>query len=122
VTTDAGGHLAASSFGPSTITNLSNNVALLNQSVAGLQNQINNNLTEARAGTALAFATSGLHYDPRPGKVSVAAAFGNFKGVSGLAGGIGWAVTDRFRLNAAFSGSPDINAYGVVVGGSFTLN
>jgi len=54
--------------------------------------------------------------------VSVAAAFGNFKGVSGLTGGIGWAVTDRFRLNAAFSGSPDINAYGVVVGGSFTLN
>ena len=54
--------------------------------------------------------------------MSVAAAFGNFKGVSGLTGGIGWAVTDRFRLNAAFSGSPDINSYGVVGGGSFTLN
>jgi trimeric autotransporter adhesin len=54
--------------------------------------------------------------------VSFAAAFGNFKGASGLAAGLGWAVSDRFRLNAAFSGSPDINAYGVVVGGSFTLN
>jgi len=31
-------------------------------------------------------------------------------------------TTDRFRLNAAFSGSPDINSYGVVGGGSFTLN
>jgi hypothetical protein len=54
--------------------------------------------------------------------VSLAAAFGNFKGTSGLAAGVGWAVTDRFRLNAAFSGSPDVNTYGVVVGGSLTLN
>jgi hypothetical protein len=90
--------------------------------VASLQNQINANLAEARAGVALAFATAGLHYDPRPGKVSLAAAFGNFKGTSGLAAGVGWAVTDRFRLNAAFSGSPDVNTYGVVVGGSLTLN
>jgi trimeric autotransporter adhesin len=109
--------------------NITNNLASLKQSVAGLhgniaslQNQINNNLTEARAGTALAFATAELHYDPRPGKVSVALGFGNYKGVSGLAGGIGYAVTDRFRVNASFSGSPDTNAFGVAVGGSWTLN
>jgi trimeric autotransporter adhesin len=89
----------------------------LNQSVGSLQSQVNNNLTEARAGTALAFATAGLHYDPRPGKVSVAFGFGNYKGISGLAGCIGWAVTDRFRFNAAFSGAPDTNDFGVAVGG-----
>jgi autotransporter adhesin len=127
VTTDASGHLAATSVNPSIVnpsmmTNLSNNVTSLNQSVASLQSQVNNNLAEARAGTALAFATAGLHYDPRPGKVSVAFGFGNYKGVSGLAGGIGWAVTDRFRFNAAFSGSPDVNDFGVAVGGSWTLN
>jgi autotransporter adhesin len=122
VTSDATGHLAVTNFGPGTFTNLTNNIAALNANVAGLQSQINNNLTEARAGTALAFATSGLHYDPRPGKVSVAAAFGNFQGVSGFAGGIGYALSDRFRFNAAFSGSPDINVYGVLVGGSWTLN
>jgi trimeric autotransporter adhesin len=39
-----------------------------------------------------------------------------------FAGGVGYTVTDRFRLNASFSGAPDINVYGVAVGGSLTLN
>jgi trimeric autotransporter adhesin len=48
--------------------------------------------------------------------------FGDYKGISGLATGIGYAVSDRVRLNASFSGSPDTNDYGFGVGGSFTLN
>lgn len=43
-------------------------------------NRISDNGTEARAGTALALATAGLRYDDRPGKLSLAGGFGNFKG------------------------------------------
>jgi hypothetical protein len=35
------------------------------------------------------------HYDLRPGKASLAAAFGNYKGLLGLAVGLGYAVSDR---------------------------
>jgi autotransporter adhesin len=90
--------------------------------ISGLQNQIFENQREARGGIALALAASGLRYDDRPGKLSIAGAFGNFKGSSGLAFGIGYAATDRLRFNAAISGSPDQNSYGGTVGGSFTLN
>ena len=90
--------------------------------IAGLQTQVNDNRTEARSGIALALAASGLHYDPRPGKASVAAAFGNFKGQSAVAAGLGYTMTDSWRLNAAFSATPQQKDYGVVVGSSLTLN
>jgi autotransporter adhesin len=90
--------------------------------IGNLQNQVTDNLREARAGIALAMAAGALQFDQRPGKLSVAGAYGNFKGSSGLAIGIGYAASDRWRVNATFSGSPDQNAYGGVVSSSFTLN
>lgn len=93
------------------------------QSVAtGLQTQINDTRTEARGGVALALAASGLRYDERPGKLSLAGAFGNFKGESGLAFGLGYAATNRLRFNASVSGVPSQGSVGGVVGGSITLN
>jgi autotransporter adhesin len=77
---------------------------------------------ESSGRVALALATSGLLYDPRPGKASLAAAFGNYKGMSGLAVGLGYAVSDRWRLNAAFTATPQVNDYGVAAGASRTLN
>ena len=50
--------------------------------LGGLQSQINDTRWEARGGVALALAASGLRYDDRPGKLSLAGAFGNFKGES----------------------------------------
>jgi hypothetical protein len=52
----------------------------------------------------------------------VSAAVGTFRGQSALASGFGYAVTDRFRVNASFSASPQMNDYGGTVGGSLTLN
>lgn len=94
----------------------------LQSQIGGLQNQIVDNRNEARGGVALALASAGLHFDPRPGKLSVAGSYGNFKGVSGLALGLGYAATDRVRFNATVSGSPDQGSMGGVVAGSFTLN
>jgi hypothetical protein len=88
----------------------------------GLQNQVTDNLREARGGVALALAAGGLRFDNRPGKWSVAGAYGNFKGLSGLAFGLGYAATDRLRFNATISGAPEQGSMGAVVSGSFTLN
>ena len=52
----------------------------------------------------------------------LAAALGNLKGQSGFAAGIGYALTDSWRFNAAFTASPQQRDYGFVVGGSVTLN
>ena len=80
------------------------------------------NQREARAGTALALASSRLSFDPRPGKLSLSAALGHFNGESGLAAGLGYAMSDRIRVNAAFSGTPQLDDYGLSVGLSMTLN
>ncbi|HXO71445.1 MAG TPA: YadA-like family protein, partial [Bradyrhizobium sp.] len=90
--------------------------------IGGLQTQIDDNRWEARGGVALALAASGLRYDDRPGKLSVAGSFGNFKGESGLAFGVGYAATNRLRFNASVSGVPSQGSVGGVVGGSITLN
>jgi autotransporter adhesin len=87
-----------------------------------LESQVADNCREARATAALALATAGSHYDLRPGKASLAAAFGNYKGLSGLAVGLSYAVSDRWRLNAAFTSTPQVNDYGLVAGASWTLN
>jgi hypothetical protein len=90
--------------------------------LGSLQTQINDTRTEARGGVALALAASGLRYDDRPGKLSLSGAFGNFKGESGLALGLGYAATNRLRFNASVSGVPNQGSVGGVVGGSITLN
>lgn len=90
--------------------------------ISSLQTQVTDNLREARAGIALAMAAGALQFDQRPGKVSIAGSYGNFKGSSGLAVGIGYAATERLRFNATFSASPDQSAYGGVVSTSLTLN
>ena len=41
---------------------------------------------------------------------------------SGLAVGLGYSMSDRLRVNAAFTGSSDVSSYGAVAGASLTLN
>jgi autotransporter adhesin len=115
LTADGAGNLATGAYGPADIANLQS-------SVGTLQSEISTNQTEARAGTALALASAGLQYDTRPGKVSVAAAVGFFKGQSGLASGLGYALDDKWRLNASFTASPQVADYGFTLGSSWTLN
>jgi autotransporter adhesin len=88
----------------------------------GLQAEVTSNQREARAGTALALAATGLQYDHRPGKASIATAVANYKGQSGIAVGLGYAVSDRWRVNASFTSAPQVSDFGVVAGASFTLN
>ena len=61
-------------------------------------------------------------YDDRPGKLSVATAFGYFKGETGLAAGLGYAATTSLRFNAAATAAPHTRDYAATVGASWTLN
>ncbi|TPM90313.1 hypothetical protein FJ977_34125 [Mesorhizobium sp. B2-1-3A] len=104
------------------ITELNGRVGALESSFQDIGNQISENRTEARAGTALALATAGLRYDDRPGKLSLAGGFGNFKGQSGLALGLGYNPSLDFRLNGAISATTNHGDVGVSLGASWTLN
>ena len=80
---------------------------------------------QAISGTALALAASGLRYDDRSGKVSVAGATSFYNGTSGLAFGVGYTASDQSaRFNLSVNGTPwgDKPQVGVVLGASFTLN
>lgn len=90
--------------------------------LSGLQAEVTANQREARAGTALALAVTGLQYDHRPGKASISGAVANYKGQSNLAFGFGYAVSDRWRLNASVTSAPQVGDFGAVAGASFTLN
>lgn len=101
---------------------LDGRVGSLESSFQDIGNQISENRTEARAGTALALATAGLRYDDRPGKLSLAGGFGHFKGQSGMALGLGYNTSEEFRMNAAVSATTGRGDVGVSVGASWTLN
>ncbi|TPJ50966.1 YadA-like family protein [Mesorhizobium sp. B2-7-1] len=104
------------------IAQLDGRVGALESSFQDLGGQISENRTEARAGIALALATAGLRYDDRPGKLSLAGGFGNFKGQSGLALGLGYNPSLDFRLNGAISATTNHGDVGVSLGASWTLN
>lgn len=112
----------AAGIAPTDAVNVSQLNSFASGWTAGLQNQINTNQTEARAGIALALASSALQYDPRPGKLSVAAAVSNFRGQSALASGLGYAINSQWRVNASFTATPQVNQYGAAIGSSWTLN
>jgi trimeric autotransporter adhesin len=113
VTSDAGGNLATASaaeLGLATTADL-----------AAINRRIDDVNREARGGIALALAASSLQYDTRPGKLSLAAGVGNFKGQSGFATGLGYAHSTILRFNAAFTAA-QAGDVGVSVGASWTLN
>src|SRR6267378_3471920 len=89
--------------------------------ISALNGRINDVNREARGGIALALAASGLQFDTRPGKVSLSGGYGNFKGQSGFAVGLGYAVSESMRFNAAFTAAQQ-GDIGARVGASWTLN
>src|SRR6267378_696957 len=113
VTSDNAGNLATRSLA---------DLGLASQSdISALNGRINDVNREARGGIPLALAASGLQFDTRPGKVSLSGGYGNFKGQSGFAVGLGYAVSESMRFNAAFTAAQQ-GDIGARVGASWTLN
>jgi len=122
VTTDSSGNLAAADFGPTSFSALNGRVDLLSGQVGVLSRNLNTFRHEARAGTALALASSQIRYDERPGKVSIGLGMGGFDGEGGGALGLGYTAPDqRVRFNLS-GGSTFRGELGVAGGVSFTLN
>ncbi len=97
------------------------NMSQLSSAASGFPSQINDNRTEARAGTALALTSAGLRSTTGPAS-SVRHRLGHFMGQSGLAAGLGYAATVNTRFNASATATPQTGNYGLTVGASFTLN
>jgi uncharacterized coiled-coil protein SlyX len=76
---------------------------------------------EARAAAAVGLATASLRYDPRPGKLSLAAGSGHWRGSTAMAMGIGW-NSDNGVARYNISASTADGEWGVAGGMSFTLN
>ena len=88
---------------------------------ARLRSDIREVRREARQAAAVGLAAGSLRYDDRPGKLSLAAGGGAWRGEAGAAFGIGYTTPDGLaRLNAAASTAG--GEWGVGGGVSITLN
>ncbi|WP_162002933.1 YadA-like family protein [Microvirga tunisiensis] len=88
---------------------------------SALSGEIGEVRKEARAAAAVGLATASLRYDPRPGKLSVAAGSGHWRGSTAMAMGVGWNSEDgvaRYNISASTADGE----WGVAGGMSFTLN
>ncbi|MFC7665203.1 YadA-like family protein [Methylorubrum suomiense] len=89
--------------------------------LADLNRQIGDVRTEARRGAAIGLAAAALRFDDRPGKLSVAAGGGVWRGESAASFGLGYTLPDgSARVNA--TGVTAGRDFGVGAGASFTLN
>jgi autotransporter adhesin len=126
VTADANGNLGTTTL-PAGFDqgSLSNAIGNLQGQVSELTYMLRRDRQRADAGTALALSATGLRYNDRPGKTSVAGATSYYRNQAGLALGIGHTSEDgRWRFNAAGTAVPDARRsdLGVVVGASYTLD
>ena len=89
--------------------------------LAGLQNAVGQVRQEARRGAAIGLAAASLRFDDRPGKLSMAAGGGVWRGEGAASMGIGYTLPDgSARVNA--TGVAAGRDFGVGAGASFTLN
>ncbi|WP_273794977.1 YadA-like family protein [Brucella intermedia] len=94
-----------------------------NSRFEALTGELQETRQEARAGIAAAMAASGLRYDDRPGKASIAAGMGGFKSATAIAAGVGYTSQDgRWRSNAALSHSFSTHDTAWNAGVSWTFN
>ena len=97
----------------------------INNLQAYTDQQISQTRKQVSGGVALALAAGGLHYDDRPGKISIGGATAYYHNQMGIAFGIATTSEDgRLRLNAAVTASPTTGQadIGVVLGASIALN
>jgi trimeric autotransporter adhesin len=101
VTTDAAGHLAASSFNLQGLSNLSNSVSALNANVANLNGSVaslQNAVERAYEGTAIAIALGGGVL-PDNKKFAISANWGAYNGTNAFGATGYFRVTDNIVVN-----------------------
>ena len=89
--------------------------------LADLNRQVGAVRSEARRGAAIGLAAGALRFDDRPGKISVAAGGGAWRGETAASFGLGYTLPDGSgRVNA--TGVAAGRDFGIGAGASFTLN
>lgn len=112
---------AATTYTDQRMAPLQNQVAGFGSQLADLNRQIGDVRTEARRGAAIGLAAAALRFDDRPGKLSVAAGGGVWRGESAASFGLGYTLPDgSARVNA--TGVTAGRDFGIGAGASFTLN
>lgn len=112
---------AAATYTDQRVAPLQNQMAGFGSQLADLNRQIGDVRTEARRGAAIGLAAAALRFDDRPGKLSVAAGGGVWRGESAASFGLGYTLPDgSARVNA--TGVTAGRDFGVGAGASFTLN
>jgi autotransporter adhesin len=116
VTTDANGNLAATSLSVPNISNLTANVAALQQGVNALQYDLQQGLHKANTGTAIALALGGMA-NLQPGRrFALSGGWGNFQGNNALGVGATGLLYDSKSyavvLNAGVGFGVDTNVVG----------
>lgn len=95
----------------------------LSGELSTVRSELTQTRTEARQGIAAAMAMASLRYDERPGKATLAAGFGTFRGSGAITVGMGYTSEDQaWRANAALSHAFGTGEVSVNAGMSWTLN
>ncbi|WP_162249983.1 hypothetical protein [Methylobacterium sp. Leaf456] len=112
---------AATGYTDKRIAPLEGQMASFGSQLADLNRQVGDVRTEARRGAAIGLAAAALRFDDRPGKLSVAAGGGVWRGESAASFGLGYTLPDgSARVNA--TGVTAGRDFGIGAGASFTLN
>ena len=112
---------AAEAYTDQRVAALSGDLGNVNTRLSQLQTEVAQARREARQGAAVGLAAASLRFDDRPGKFSLAAGGGYWRGEGAAAFGAGYTLPNgdiRLNVTAATTGT----ATGVGGGATFTLN
>jgi YadA-like membrane anchor domain len=112
VTTDANGNLAATSFSPQSINQLSANVS------SALQQNLQQGLNQAYEGTAVAIAMSGSAL-PDNKRFAITTNWGNFRGTNAMSFIAQARISDNLVANAGFASGFQYGGVGTRAGVTF---
>ncbi|MGX7708095.1 hypothetical protein [Methylobacterium sp. Gmos1] len=117
----AASYTAATAYTDAAVAPLQRQMTAFGSQLADLNRQVGEVRGEARRSAAIGLAAAALRFDDRPGKLSVAAGGGVWRGESAASFGLGYTLPDGWaRVNA--TGVAAGRDFGVGAGASFTLN
>ncbi|WP_092046359.1 YadA-like family protein [Methylobacterium pseudosasicola] len=112
---------ASAAYTDAAVAPLQKQMSSFGSQLLDLNRQVGEVRADARRGAAIGLAAAALRFDDRPGKLSVAAGGGAWRGEAAASFGVGYTLPDgTARVNA--TGVAAGRDFGIGAGASFTLN
>lgn len=112
---------ASTAYTDAAVAPLQKQLSTFGSQLVDLNRQVGEARADARRGAAIGLAAAALRFDDRPGKLSVAAGGGAWRGEAAASFGVGYTLPDgTARVNA--TGVAAGRDFGIGAGASFTLN